>query len=75
MARTLIPLLSALLLLIVGASAQFQFFDQMFNGQQEQRHEPQNGPSDSGWYQQNYENGTTPPPRPLNPRMMEAKLM
>ncbi|RKF71923.1 Long chronological lifespan protein 2 [Golovinomyces cichoracearum] len=38
-------------------SAQFDFFEQMFNGQQQreqQYHEPQNGPSDSSWYQRNY---------------------
>ncbi|KAH8649625.1 hypothetical protein BGZ60DRAFT_462853 [Tricladium varicosporioides] len=52
-----LPLLSALILLIGSAAAQFQFFEQMFNGQQQQqRQEPQNVPSDSSWYQQNYEN-------------------
>ncbi|KAG9235182.1 hypothetical protein BJ875DRAFT_374819 [Amylocarpus encephaloides] len=57
MARILLHLLSAFLLL-TGANAQFQFFEQMFNGgqQQQQRQEPQNVPSDSSWYQQNYEN-------------------
>lgn len=50
-------LLSALMLLILPASAQFQFFEQMFNqgGQQQQR--PQNAGSDSAWYQQRYEDG------------------
>ena len=57
MPRTL-ALLSALLLFLSVASAQFQFFEQMFQGgQQQQRHEPQNVPSDSSWYQQNYDNG------------------
>lgn len=36
----------------------------MFNGQQQgghqHRQEPQNVPSDSNWYQQNYENGIRP---------------
>lgn len=45
------------MLLILPASAQFQFFEQMFNqgGQQQQR--PQNAGSDSAWYQQRYEDG------------------
>ncbi|KAH8592868.1 hypothetical protein B0O99DRAFT_629184 [Bisporella sp. PMI_857] len=35
-----------------------RFFEQMFNGgQQQQRHQqPQNVPSDSGWYQEQYNN-------------------
>jgi hypothetical protein len=46
------------LLLTVGANAQFQFFEQMFQGQQHhQPQAPQNVPSDSSWYQQNYDNG------------------
>jgi hypothetical protein len=57
MPRTL-ALFSALLLFLSVASAQFQFFEQMFQGgQQQQRQEPQNMPSDSSWYQQNYDNG------------------
>jgi len=54
------------------ASAQFQFFEQMFNqgGQQQQQHQHQqqrqqnNVPSDSDWYQKNHEAGpsTSPPP-------------
>ncbi|KAM0795674.1 hypothetical protein BDR22DRAFT_893917 [Usnea florida] len=45
------------------ASAQFQFFEQMFNqgGQQQQQHhqqQPQNVASDSEWYQRTYESGT-----------------
>lgn len=60
MARILLSLLSATLLLFSVANAQFQFFEQMFNGQQQgghqHRQEPQNVPSDSNWYQQNYEN-------------------
>jgi hypothetical protein len=54
--------LSALLffLSISVANAQFQFFEQMFQGgQQQQRQEPQNVPSDSSWYQQNYDNGAS----------------
>ncbi|KAG9245433.1 hypothetical protein BJ878DRAFT_18391 [Calycina marina] len=55
MARLLLLFLSAALLL-AGANAQFQFFEQMFNGgQQQQRHQqPQNVPSDSNWYQEQY---------------------
>jgi hypothetical protein len=48
-------LISALLVFILPVSAQFQFFDQMFNRQQPQQ--PQNAGSDSAWYQQRYEDG------------------
>ncbi|KAL6722294.1 Long chronological lifespan protein 2 [Lecanora helva] len=50
-----------LLSLLSMTSAQFQFFEQMFNqgGQQQQHHQhrqqSQNVPSDSEWYQKNYE--------------------
>lgn len=51
-------LLSALLLFILPASAQFQFFEQMFNqGGRQQQQQPQNAGSDSAWYQQRYEDG------------------
>ncbi|KAH6692087.1 hypothetical protein DL95DRAFT_337508 [Leptodontidium sp. 2 PMI_412] len=59
MTRIFLSFLSATFLLLSVANAQFQFFEQMFNGQgqQQQRHqEPQNVPSDSNWYQQNFEN-------------------
>ncbi|KAI9682459.1 MAG: Long chronological lifespan protein 2 [Trizodia sp. TS-e1964] len=51
------PALSALLLYTLGATAQFQFFEQMFQGHPHahQHQQPQNVPSDSAWYQQNYE--------------------
>jgi hypothetical protein len=48
-------LISTLLVFILPVSAQFQFFDQMFNRQQPQQ--PQNAGSDSAWYQQRYEDG------------------
>ncbi|TVY23055.1 Long chronological lifespan protein [Lachnellula hyalina] len=58
MARiTMLPLL-ATLLLISSVSAQFDFFNMFNNGQQNQaqhRQDPQNVPSDSAWYQQNYD--------------------
>jgi hypothetical protein len=60
MARFLLPLLSTLLLLFTSVHAQFQFFEQMFNGQQQQR-QPQDVPSDSQWYQENYDRGTELP--------------
>ncbi|KAG8628553.1 hypothetical protein KVT40_004426 [Elsinoe batatas] len=47
--------LSGLTLLVSSASAQFQFFEQMFNGGQGQQ-QPQNAASDASWYQHNYEN-------------------
>jgi hypothetical protein len=49
-------LLPIVLTLSATASAQFQFFEQMFNGQQQQQ-EPQNVASDSNWYKQVYEQG------------------
>ncbi|PQE22849.1 long chronological lifespan 2 protein [Rutstroemia sp. NJR-2017a BBW] len=55
MARFLLPLLSTLLLFFTTVHAQFQFFEQMFNGQQQQQRQPQDVPSDSQWYQENYD--------------------
>lgn len=46
------------ILLIVPASAQFQFFEHMFGGGGQQQQQPQNAGSDSAWYQQQYEAGT-----------------
>jgi hypothetical protein len=52
-------LLLGLLLLVAGSQAQFQFFDQMFGGQQRaQPQEKQNVASDSKWYRETYTNGT-----------------
>lgn len=40
-------------------NAQFQFFEQMFGGGGgQQQGQPQNMPSDSNWYQTQYEAGT-----------------
>lgn len=50
-------LLCSILLLAVPAFAQFQFFEQMFNGGGEPQ-QPQNAGSDSVLYRQNYEAGT-----------------
>jgi hypothetical protein len=48
----------ALLVFILPVSAQFQFFEQMFNqGGHQQQQQPQNAGSDSAWYQQRYEDG------------------
>ena len=53
-------LISALLVFILPVSAQFQFFEQMFNqGGHQQQQQPQNAGSDSAWYQQRYEDGMT----------------
>ncbi|OMP85639.1 Long chronological lifespan protein 2 [Diplodia seriata] len=42
-----------------GVSAQFQFFEQMFGGGGgHHHHQPQNMPSDSSWYQQQYDGAT-----------------
>ncbi|KAI9839047.1 MAG: Long chronological lifespan protein 2 [Sclerophora amabilis] len=56
MRHSICVLLSALMLLVSSAHAQFQFFEQMFQGGgQAQEPEPQNVPSDSQWYQQTFE--------------------
>ena len=56
--QALLKLPLGILLLVARANAQFQFFEQMFQGQQQQQQQaPQNVPSDSSWYQQNYDNG------------------
>ncbi|EER41239.1 conserved hypothetical protein [Histoplasma capsulatum var. duboisii H88] len=51
-------ILLGLLLLATGTQAQFQFFEQMFGGGQQQQHDSreQNVPSDSDWYQRTYDN-------------------
>ncbi|KIV92620.1 long chronological lifespan protein 2 [Exophiala mesophila] len=52
------PVVTLLLFLSV-ASAQFQFFEQFFQGgQQQAAPEKQNVPSDSNWYRQNWEGAT-----------------
>ncbi|ERF73178.1 hypothetical protein EPUS_03019 [Endocarpon pusillum Z07020] len=53
-------LLAPIILLILPSltAAQFQFFNNFFEGQQQQPQEKQNVASDSGWYQQVVENGT-----------------
>ncbi|RDW95088.1 putative long chronological lifespan protein 2 [Coleophoma crateriformis] len=56
MTRLFSFVLAATLLMITGVQAQFQFFEQMFNGQQQHHQAPQNVPSDSNWYQSQFEN-------------------
>ncbi|KAF2140207.1 uncharacterized protein K452DRAFT_299590 [Aplosporella prunicola CBS 121167] len=57
--RSLLNLVLLFLGLALGASAQFQFFEQMFNHGPQQHHrqqqQPQNVPSDPSWYQQRYD--------------------
>ncbi|KAL8840794.1 MAG: hypothetical protein Q9176_003641 [Flavoplaca citrina] len=50
-------LLLTLITLLPLTTAQFQFFEQMFQGghQHQQHQQPQNVASDSEWYQQTYE--------------------
>jgi hypothetical protein len=57
MTRIFFSLISAVLLLAAGVNAQFNFFEQMFQGGGQQRQQPQNVASDSTWYQENYNNG------------------
>ncbi|OJD22133.1 long chronological lifespan protein 2 [Blastomyces percursus] len=53
----IIGTLLGLLCLATGARAQFQFFEQMFGGgQQQQESREHNVPSDSSWYQRTYDN-------------------
>ncbi|KIW07284.1 uncharacterized protein PV09_02138 [Verruconis gallopava] len=48
-------LLILLSVMVLSVRAQFQFFENFFGGDaQQQRHEPQNVPSDSAWYRDNY---------------------
>ena len=66
------PILSTLLLalttLLPFTFAQFQFFEQMFQGghqhPHQQQQQAQNVASDSEWYQQTYESGKIPLPFP-----------
>ncbi|KAL2424207.1 Long chronological lifespan protein 2 [Exophiala dermatitidis] len=55
-------LIPSLILLFVGlAAAQFQFFEQFFQGGQQGQQasqDKQNVPSDSSWYRQNWEGAT-----------------
>jgi hypothetical protein len=57
--QMLLRILAGIVLLVVGVNAQFGFFEQMFQGgQQHQQHQaPRDVPSDSSWYQENYDNG------------------
>lgn len=49
---------STLTMLVTFSSAQFQFFEQMFQGQgQQEPQQQQNVASDSNWYQQTYNEG------------------
>jgi hypothetical protein len=57
MTRIFFSLISAALLLAAGVNAQFNLFEQMFQGGGQQRQQPQNVASDSTWYQENYNNG------------------
>ena len=60
-------LASLLLSLATLTTAQFQFFEQMFQGggqqqqQQQRQQQPQNVASDSEWYQRTYESGASCP--------------
>ena len=69
MARVLlINILLGLLLLVTTARAQFNFFEQMFGGGGEPEHDDhdqRNVPSDSTWYQKNFENGSYNPTQRL----------
>lgn len=57
--KSILSITVALCYMALGANAQFQFFEQMFNGghQQQQHRPPQDGPSDSNWYRTQVENG------------------
>jgi hypothetical protein len=55
--------LALLAFYIMSATAQFGFFDQMFNGGSQQQQRPQDVRSDSSWYKAQYENGAYSPPQ------------
>jgi hypothetical protein len=58
MARIVFSLVPTALLLAATVNAQFNFFEQMFQGGGgQQRQEPQNVASDPTWYQENFDNG------------------
>jgi hypothetical protein len=59
--KSTIQSLLLLLAFAFSASAQFQFFEQFF-GNEQQQHQPQNVPSDSSWYRENYAKGMLPFP-------------
>jgi len=52
-----LDLLLLILSFALAATAQFQFFEQMFSHGQQQQQQPQNTGSDSAWYRQTYDNG------------------
>jgi hypothetical protein len=54
--RTIFSVSLSVFLYSILAQAQFQFFEQMFQGGGQQQQAPQNAASDASWYQQNYEN-------------------
>lgn len=59
-ASTTMKIIASLLFLFSSlAAAQFQFFEQFFQGGQQAQgqQEKQNVPSDSSWYRQNWEGG------------------
>jgi hypothetical protein len=58
-------LFSTLLLFVLPAFAQFQFFEQMFNQGGQQQQQAQNAASDSVWYKQQYEAGMSIEPNSL----------
>jgi hypothetical protein len=63
--------------LMLGVSAQFQFFEQMFNGGQGQQQQQRNVGSDSTWFRENYEAGglRTPPSFALADTMDRSALL
>lgn len=52
--KSMMRSLLLVLALTLSVSAQFQFFEQFFGGEQQQARDV---PSDSSWYQQNYAKG------------------
>lgn len=68
--------LASLVLLLLSstlAAAQFQFFEQMFGGGgggQQHHQQQQNMPSDSAWYQTQYEAGMFTPKKLTDPLVL-----
>lgn len=74
--KSFAALIIALCYMMLGANAQFQFFEQMFNGGHQQQHQgpPKDGPSDSDWYRAQVDNGITWPKHTSSPNTSESQL-
>lgn len=63
---SILDLLLVIFSITLPVTAQFNFFEQMFGGQQQAQQAPQNVGSDSAWYRQQYDAGRIPLPSTLS---------